>query len=366
MFLAEMKKIWKPQTVLLIAAFSVLFFYSFMYQWMKPFSYDGDSLNVQIDILSTWIARYGNTIERTEFDEIEDCYDGILYQARAVIVEEEYFKENGVYSYEDYLGYGQKAVNGYDGYDYGVYSDMRNLILQNTGLSSIYFQEYESAMQKYRISGDARSSILPPEVLAYTDNYMVNLAVLCLICVFFVSAPVMVNDRENGITDAQYSCKAGRKIYKLQYACTMLSSFTVVSLVIIIVMSAWKMTGTSVFVKSGLSSFLSTEKYVIPITYEKYIMLFIIMAYLLALGIGGIIFCLSANSSNTISMLLKAIPALTVGILTSLLFRNAFCESNMLYRLFGGKYCGMIAAAAVLGAGVLLNAGNYRVVCKRG
>lgn len=365
MFLAEMKKIWKSKTVLFIAAISVLFFYSFMYQWMKPFSWDGDILNEKIEMLSTWIAQYGNAIDQTEFSEIENDYNIILYQARSIIDENVYFKENGVNNYEDYLDYEQKAVSSHAGYDYNVYSKMRHLISQNTGYSSIYLQEYENAIQQYRISGDVRNSILPFEVFVYTNNYLVNLMILCLICVFFVAAPVMVDDRENNVVDAQYSSKTGRKTYRIQYICMMLSSVLVVSSVIIVAMLSWRTTGTFIFAKSDLSSFLNTEHLVVSITYEKYIILFIIMIYLLALGMGGIIFYLSSHSSNIISMLLKSIPVLAAGLIIALLLKNAFCESSLLYHLLSGKYCEMIVVAVVLMVGILLNAGNYIVLRKR-
>lgn len=372
MFLAEMKKIWKPQTVLFIVVLSVLFFYSFMYQWIKPFcwnkenlSWSGDSLNEKISILSAWIEQYGNAIDQAEFREIEKDYNNILYQACSIIDGNDYFKENGVNNYEDYLDYEQKAVNNYEGYDYSVYSEMRRLITQNTGQSSIYFQEYKNAIQQYRLSGNVRSSILPFEVFVYTNNYLVNLMILCLICVFFVATPVMVDDREHNVIDAQYSSKTGKRTYWIQYVCMMFSSAIVTSVVIIMAMLAWRATGTLLFAESDLTSFLNMENFVVSITYQKYIIFFIIRIYLLVLGIGGILFYLSAHSFNVISMMLKSIPVFAVGVLIALLLQDSFCESNLLYRLLCRKYCEMIAMAAVFVIGIFLNVGNYKVLRRK-
>ena len=365
MFTAEMKKIWTFRTVLVIIIFSVLFFYSFLYQWIKPFQWEGDSLNVRLDILSDWIARYGNTLGQTEFEEIENGYNNILYQARSVIGENGYFEENGVEDYGDYLDYEQKAINGYEGYDYSVYSKMRSLLAENTGYSRIWFQEYEKVMQEYREYGEEKSSILPFEVFVYTDNYLMYLAIWCLVCAFFIAAPVMVNDRENNIVAAQYSSRIGKKTYRMQYVCTMFSAFIVVSFIMVIGMLAWGTTGVFLLVGSDMSSFLNTEIFAVSITYGKYIMLFIIMAYLLALGVSGILFFLSAHSPNMTSMLLKAIPALAGGILIVLLLQNALCESNLIYCLTGRKYCEVIVAAVVLMTGILLNLGSYKALHKK-
>lgn len=365
MFTAEMKKIWTFRTVLVIVIFSILFFFSFLFQWIKPFQWKGDSLSVRLDILSDWIARYGNTIEQTEFEEIEDGYNDILYRAWSVIGENGYFKENGVEDYGDYLDYEQKSINGYEGYDYSVYSKMRSLLAENTGYSRIWFQEYENMMQKYREYGEEKSSILPFEVSVYTGNYLMYLAIWCLVCVFFIAAPVMVNDRENNIVAAQYSSRIGKKAYQVQYVCTMLSSFIAVSFITVIGMAAWGTTGAFVFAGSDMSSFLNTEAFAVSVTYGDYVMLIIIMVCLLALGVSGILFYLSAHSPNMTSMLLKAIPALAGGILIVLLIQNAFAESNLIYCLTGKKYCEVVATVVVLIVGILLNFDSYKALYKK-
>ena len=365
MFAAEMKKIWTFRTVLVIIIFSVLFFFSFLYQWIKPFQWEGDSLNVRLEILSDWITHYGNTIDQAEFEKIEDSYNNILYQAWSVIGENGYFEENGVEDYGDYLDYEQKAINGYEGYNYSVYSKMRSLLEENTGYSCIWFQEYENMMQKYREYGEEKSSILPFEVFVYTGNYLMYLAIWCLVCVFFIAAPVMVNDRENNIVAAQYSSRIGKKAYRMQYACTMFSAFIVVSFITVIGILAWGTTGVFMFEGAGMSSFLNTEVFAVSVTYGKYIVLFIIMVYLLALGVSGILFSLSAHSPNMTSMLLKAIPALAGGILIVLLIQNAFAESNLIYCLTGKKYCEVVATVVVLIVGILLNFDSYKALYKK-
>lgn len=340
-------------------------FYSFMHQWMKPFFGEGDSLNVRIDILSEWIDKYGNTIEQEEFVQIEEDYNNILAQARSTIDKNNYFKENGVNNYEEYLDYGQKAISGYEAYDYDVYSKMGSLIAQSIGYSSIYIQEYDGSIQQYKASGAEKGSILPLEVMVYTNNYLVNLAILCLLCTFFIAAPVVVNDRENHVVSAQYSSKTGRKTYRIQYICTMLSTLVCVSTVIFMGMLLWKTTGTFIFAASDLSSFLNPENFVVSITYIKYILLFIVVIYLLALGIGGSIFFLSAHSSNFISMLLKVIPVLTAGFLIALLLQDAFGESNRIYHLVNRKYCEIMVGMTVFAAGIFLNFGYQKILVKK-
>jgi hypothetical protein len=365
MLFAELKKIWRPGIVLILLIVSVLFSFSFLYQWIKPFTWENDSFQVELEILSDLIDKYGNSIDNEEFARIEDDYQNILYQGTSVIEENTYFQEQGVQNYEDYLQYAQNAINGYDGYDYNVYSEMRHLIEQNTGYSSMYLQEYESIMQKYKSSGSENNSILPVEVMVYTNNYLVYLTMLCMICVFFVSAPVMVSDRMNNVVAAQYSSRRGKKIYRIQYFGMMLSSVLIVSMVVLIALSAWKTTGAMVFADSNLSSFLNTGNPVLNLTYGNYIGWFVIMMYALSLGISSIIFLLSAHSSNMIAMLLKTLPILVIGCIVAMLLQDAFFEENTLYHLLKIKYCEIYVVFMLFAAGLIINVGNIKLLKTR-
>ena len=365
MLMAELKKIWRPGTVLFILILSVLLYFSFMHRWVKMFGYgDGtDSVSVKMDILSDWIGKYGYSVDQTDFVEIEAVYRLHLAQANSVIAGNDYFRDNGVNDYEDLLNYMNNVAQ--EGYDVHTYREMVRLITENSGYSTIYFQEYKYLIQQYRAFSERGDSILPYEVMIYTNNYLIYLAVWCLICVFFVSAPVMVSDRENNVVPAQYSGKKGKKIYKVQYVSMLISSVFVVSVCIITGIAAWKTTGTFAYADCNLASFLNTEIPVISITYKSYILLFLLLIYLIAIGMGSIIFFLSAHSANIIAMLLKAIPVSVLGLITALLLQDAFCENNVMYQLINIKYCEVILGTIFLAAGLSLNLYQYKVMQER-
>ena len=123
----------------------------------------------------------------------------------------------------------------------------------------------------------------------------------------------------------------------------------------------WKTTGSFIYMGCNLQSFLNTEIPVISITYKSYVLLFLLLIYLIAIGMGSIIFILSAQSANIIVMLLKAIPALALGLIASLLLQDAFCESNVMYQLINIKCCEVIAGAMIIIAGMTLNLYQYKV-----
>ena len=363
MLMAELKKIWRPGTVLFILLLSVLLYFSFMHRWVKMFGFgdETDIFSVKMNILSDWIDKYGYSIDRTDFVEIEAVYRSHLAQADTVIAGNDYFRDNGVNDYEDFLNYEQN-YHTQEGYDVHTYREMVRLIEENSGYSPIYFQEYKHLIQQYRTFSERGDSILPYEVMVFTNSYLVFLAVWCLVCVFFVSAPVMVNDRGNNVISAQYSSKKGKKIYRVQYAGMLISSVFVVSICIFIGMAAWKTTGSFTYTGCNLQSFLNTEIPVISMTYKSYILLFLLLIYLMVIGMGSIIFFLSAQSANIIAMLLKAIPVLALGLIIALLLQDAFCESNAMYQMIHIKCCEVIIGTIIFVVGLTLNLYKYRVM----
>lgn len=364
MIFAELKKILRPESILIIVILSFLLFTSFLYRWIKPFIFKGDSFNTRIGILQTWIDDYGNSIDETEFKEIEANYNDILCQSAAMIADTDYFNEHGINNYEEYLNYAQNAISGNAGYDYGVYSKMRDMVSENTGVSPIYLQEYEAILTVYKSCGAEKNHILPFEVITYTNNYFTCLAIWCFVIVFVLAAPVMVNDRASNVVSAQFSSKIGKRIYGIQYITMSAASFAVVSIMIAIGLIAWSQTGALAFAESNFNSFLNRDIPAVSMTYSDFIKIFIGIIYLLSLGISSIVFFLSARSSNAIEMLLKTIPVLVLGCFLALLLQGAFLESNFVFEITKIRYWEVYISIFVFLTGLILNLGGYRFILK--
>lgn len=363
----EMKKIWKPGTVALILGISILLFVTFMLRCIRPFQHsDGsESTGMTLELCRDFMEQYGNNIEAEEFTEIEEAYQQFLDGTNEMISQTELFMQNGITDYEEYFQYMQKAILGYEGYDYNTYAKMRELIIQETGKSSMYFEIYEDFMEQYQSATAGRTSILPFEILSYTNDYFAVMILWCLICTFFLSAPVMVTDRANHMTANQYAGKRGKKIHKIQYRCMNVSVLILVSMVTLVSILLWNTTGTLKYRDSGINSFLNSETSVIPLTYGGLILCFILIAYFLTLGIAKIVFYLSSRSTNAINLLVKAIPVLAGGCLIGLFMSGLLCESNRIYQILSIPGCELLLAVAMFLTGVFINGRNYRMVRRR-
>lgn len=358
MFRAEMRKILRPGIIGLIILISVLMYYSFMSWMIKPFKgYDGtDSMNVKMEICKDLINKYGNSIEEEAPERMINGYQDMQVILNSFIAGERLFSDNGVNNYNDFRKYEQNAINGIEGYDYNIYAGMRNLIEHETEESTMYYAEYESIIQKYEESGRTRPGILPFEIITYASDFFVYLIIGCMVCAFLLAAPVMVTDRAENVLPNQYSSKKGKKIFGLQYLCMNVSVTVLVS----ILMSAalliwWKSTETQIFADSAVNSFMNSKISVINLTYGQMINYYIIIAYILTLGSSNIVFFLSSNSVNVISMLIKAVPVLIVGCLVGLLMKYMCCTDNSIYKVFRIPYCEVMVAAIIFILGISLN-----------
>lgn len=362
MILQEMKKIWTPTRVLLLILITVLMYVAFLSPILKRFEVrDGiDSFQEKLSISRDWISEYGYYIEPEDFDEIENVYEESIAEISSNMAQKQIFVECGVENYEEFLVYENNAINGKEGFSYEKYKEMRGLLFEGTIYNGVNLQEYRNMIENYKVAAEGHNSILPIEVIIYTTDFLVYVSLWCLACVFLISAPVMVNDVASNVSREQYSSRIGRKIYMIQYLCTMFSVLVTEIIVFCAAMLLWKKTGTLIYSGAGLNSFMYSIDAVFNIRYVDVFALFFAIVLLVGIGVGSITFCLSSRSSNVIAMLMKVIPlaVLAGGYILSL--KNVFFENNMIYGLIQLPGIEFVLAVVIALIGVGINAVNYK------
>lgn len=225
MILQEMKKIWTPTRVLLLILITVLMYVAFLSPILKRFEVrDGiDSFQEKLCISRDWISEYGYYIEPEDYDEIHNVYEDIIAEIGSNMAQKQIFIACGVGNYEEFLVYENNAINGKEGFSYEKYKEMRGLLFEGTIYNGVYLQEYRNMIENYEVAAEGHNSIFPIEVIIYATDFLIYVSLWCCVCVLLISAPVMVNDVANNMSREQYSSKIGRKIYIIQYLCTMFS-----------------------------------------------------------------------------------------------------------------------------------------------
>ena len=157
----------------------------------------------------------------------------------------------------------------------------------------------------------------------------------------------------------------GRKIYKIQYFCTIFSVLLVEVVVIAFGMAVWETTNAFDFGKVGLASFMYPIKPTLHITYAEVFGLFMVMMGLMGIGVGSMAFCLSSCSNHMITMLMKVAPLTVIAGAYILSLENVFYENNLLYGIVHIPGIEMISAIMILVAGIIFNIVRYKRIVAR-
>lgn len=364
MILQELKKIWTPMRIVLLIVISILMYRSFLSPIVKRFEAgEGmDAFQEKLCISREWMMEYGTTIEAEEFADIEKRYDKIIAEIEKSMVQKKAFVECDVKNYEEFLEYQTNALNGKEGFDYPEFKEMDETLFADTPYSSIYLQEYEKMMMDYEMASEGCYNVLPDEVIIYSTDFLRYLSLWCLIVVLMVAAPVMVNDVAGNMNREQYCTRIGRKIYKIQYFCTMLSVLLVEVVVIAFGMAVWETTNAFDFGNVGLASFMYPVKPTLHITYAEVFGLFMVIMGLMGIGAGSMAFCLSSCSNHVIAMLMKVTPLTVIAGAYILSLENLFYENNLLYGFLHISGIEMIPAFIIFVTGILCNIVRYKLL----
>ncbi len=368
--LYEMKKIWNIKLLLIIAVLCTLFFFMFMHYYIENFTgshpqTEGVNYSIQMT------KQFGATLEPEEYNEfIIKANAEISAQIEAYIKSNAAFSAAGIDTLADIEKIVQKGggtqlednaidillgeESGYLLFKLQAIKDIEEDYLAGFHYPVHYLSEKEQLRLTEIQYAEKYNNIMDGEVLEHTVIYTIHLAILAILAVLVLVAPLIITDRTQNLYLLQYTSKNGRKIFNQQFAAVILSAFFLTTALIFVFGAIYSIHGTKLFLNHGLISFLGYNIFWFDITYGQYIVLYIIFLYLLCLGTAGIAFVLSRYSQNIITLILKLIPAFAaLWPLCSGVLRNIFSSSNPFYRytkIFGIEpiVCSLVFAAGLV------------------
>lgn len=358
--LYEMKKIWNMKLLFMITVLCALFFFMFMHFYIQYFPV-GHPHKEEVDYSIQMTKQYGTTLEPEEFNEfIVKAYEEISSQMEAYIKNNAVFSAAGIHTFADFEKTYQKsectqlennAINlllekesdfllfklealesieerYHACFNYTVHNLNEEEQLRLTEKEQLRLTEIQYA-EKYNNINNIMSGF----VLENTVMYTIYFAILAILAVLVLIAPIIITDRTQNIYLLQYTSKNGRRIFNQQFAAVILSSFFLTTALIFVFGAIYSINGTKLFVNNGLISFIGFKVFWFDITYGQSIVLCVMLLYLLCLGAASIAFALSRYSQNIITLILKLIPAFAaLWALCFGVFYNTFGSGNPLYR----------------------------------
>ncbi len=385
-FLQETKKILRPLPLLILAVFTVIYAFVILkepYNWLTKYHEPSDMVAVSRDL----IELCGPTLEPEEIEgAVETLRERYTKELEQVILENPLFAKVGVTDYTSFHELEQKIEFSY--IDTEMLQDKEAIILNfpdydfnkdysltttekefhEQGLLynippalkynnlKFFSNEYEripvnkefftnkldlgiAASGKKRIKEiydkDEMLNILPGESIYYFKNTFSATAIMVLIALCILLAPVITRDNMSGLIDLQYSSKTGRRTLSRQLAAVVFTAFIVAFINIAAVFGFFIKTVLHTFLKSGLNSFTVVYSYnFFKGNFGQYLIAVSILIIVFSVTSAMFIFFLSKLSKNYISLLLGLVPTGTLlAALCYSIFKDPFAITSSGYQI---------------------------------
>ncbi|WP_422659813.1 hypothetical protein ACK8P5_04630 [Paenibacillus sp. EC2-1] len=375
-----MKKIWNVKMLIVIVLICVLFYSIFMGYYINYFSH-GHSMSEEVGYSVEMTQRYGPTLEAEEHSEfVTETREDLIDKADTYIKVTPILSEAGIHTYEDFerirlkrdmtemeknaiwtlfgrgedssfVGFNLQAINIIEGR-----LDEYQFILDRLA-SETTSEKKLARIMEIRETEEYRN-IMDRWVFDNTVTYTKELAILAVLAVLIFVSALIVTDRSRNVHLLQYTAKQGRRILKQQLIAVILSAFLLTTALILVFGAIYSSNGTWLFWNNGLTSFLNRQSvaFWFDITYGQYIMVYIVLLYMLCLGAAAAAFVLSRLSKNSITLILKLIPAFALLVaLSRSVFVTLFSFDNILVEVTGIIGIESIVCGAVLILGLALS-----------
>lgn len=292
--ICELKKIWNPVILLLIALFSLVCFNSIDFH----FSFTMANRNGKTDgyqgylLAKDMVERFGDTLEQEEAEllakELNEIYiDAIGFIPEAMLIHD----------------------NAYETVSW-TRSDGGNREI--TLLDEIY--ALETVLYNYNTEGKEgfNTNIFPPQIIQ--EFFLPVLVVIIMLGMgsFFLTGFMLMRDKMEGVEEVQYTCRCGRNIWWFQLIALLITAAVFTAIIILITNIIYMRYDWGLFLGKTLNSFLSPFVFRENTTMGGLIGIFIFRAFIFSSSVVLLTAFLAKHSSSTVALILKAIPVIFI------------------------------------------------------
>ncbi|AXI00944.1 hypothetical protein DV702_15235 [Sporosarcina sp. PTS2304] len=319
----ELKKILTLKMMLLLVIVNSLLFFLLIEFDITHFPNGRpglDSYRIGIEM----IEKYGTHMDEAEFVDFKNVYEEEVKKADQYLQSRQAFVDADMDTYE-------KLVN----YDWDnetdVQRDLRNELFHEQQVDLFWeLQERRSLLDFHdskessldwflenpTVQQQARIDEMKEQKLyqVYTDvvydnykNFIRSVAITILLSVVIVISPIFLKDRSQRLLDLQYTSKKGRNLYKTKVLAGSLSTFLVITALLLIYFRIYALNDTAMFFDVPVHMFIASNSWYDP-TFFQYIMLTILAIYALGFVFALLAMVFSSIVPNMISLIGVQIP----------------------------------------------------------
>jgi len=391
-FLYELRKIWSLKLLLVLAVIAVP--YSIVALIGQTSSYEALShYGSYGEYLSEMYDKYGETLEPEELADfnIESVRTDVIAEANRIIAANSVFSENGVTDWDGYikfLDHGEQSdwtqeqldshyvaliamSHAFAGVDDHITPTIQqsyngaNFRMQSLESIERSYINYKPGLQNY-VDFDLRpvvvktaQNLIEQGNVNLANNYLArsfsmyaaSVAILAVIAVMLLVAPMIVTDRAGGVTLLQYSSKAGREVFSIQLGATMFSAFALSVILCALSTIPWGFTDALKYWDAHLMMNGDWGLFLYNVTFGQYAMILFAAIVALCVTAAAVAFILARFSQNAVTLMLKSVPV--AAALCALAYIAMYLAFNAANIVFTSVFRGAVVAPEVIVCGVV-------------
>ena len=391
-FAWELKKIWNWRVLLLIAALFTLAYITMLYPSLEG-NYNSVAFTGKFT-LEEMYDKYGDTLEPEEWADfnIEARYAEVNARLDKAIIGDPLFAKYEIFSAADaekintsYDTWSKEKLEQFHNIDqpamleklyaaggsyynyYTAYDMLQELTFIEAMFTETNLSWYYDARRNFR--DDERPVVrrLAEEYMASYNNNLIRrditrnfssvaagAAVLAVVAVLVLTAPMLTTDRSRGIHYLQYASKTGRKLFRTQLLATIVSAAGIGLLLIAAAyFITFAITDMSKYLHAHIAGYDSWMFYMYNPTLLQYALLLGGITLAFCIGAACLAFILARYSANIVPMMIKSTPAaITLGVLAVYTANQALSSNNAVFNVvFRGA---VLYSEAIFAAGITL------------
>jgi len=277
-----------------------------------------DSYRIGIEM----IENYGTHMDEIEFVDFKKTYEAQVNEMDRFLQGRHEFVEAGIDTYEkfrnmDHENDKQYALHGklffeesvdivwelqererlidfYERKEEGIKIDLRD--------AKVWQKDRFLEMRKEGLYG-----VYPEVVIRNFKTFILSVAITIMISVVLFISPVFLKDRMGQLLYLQYASKKGRNLYKTKVVASLISTFLLITTLLIIYLSFYSLNNTSMYFDVPIHMFIGEFNWYDP-TFFQFIVINIVAIYALGLIVALLAMVFSSIVPNYIVLIGVQIP----------------------------------------------------------
>lgn len=314
----ELKKIFEFKKVLILIGICFIIFQMYISFYFKYFPNGSEkyAFNLSLQMLND----YGSSMDEEEYGHFKGRYEQEKQEANQYIMTDNRFADAGVSTYDQFRNMEldsekQEALNFYIMLEKNVelfwVLGAREYIMEryeSIDRDRIYLNKQQLNRFEQLLQTGAITSIFPDFVHYNYDQLISWTAILILISIMFMIAPVYIRDRINRVQELQYASRTGRNLFVAKLAASLVAAFIIITIELACLFALYAGNQTSPFFPVNINSFFNIVTSWYDLTFLQYIILTVAIVYVLGAVITLVIAFLSSVSPNYITVIGAQVP----------------------------------------------------------